>query len=256
VVLLIDKTELLEQARKRNLTLAMVEKDYVLGWLLFGLTQIKGLVFKGGTALSKLYFPEVWRLSEDLDFVFSGDFSKITSQMNQVFHEIERQSGIKMVLKSQFSNPEYLQLKIQYQAVLGKNWIKVDVTTERALEVVERPLKRMYSDYPSVKIRVESAEEIAAEKLRALIERKKSRDFFDVWKLMELVDQRKTWNLFLEKCKVKGIEFSMEAMFPSALEETLAPYWERELGRLVYPVPELSKVLRELREWIEKMTRV
>ena len=34
---LIDRRELLEKARERNLTLGMIEKDYVLGWLLFGL---------------------------------------------------------------------------------------------------------------------------------------------------------------------------------------------------------------------------
>ncbi len=50
---MIDKRELLDKARERNLTLGMIEKDYVLGWLLFGLTEIKGLIFKGGTALSK-----------------------------------------------------------------------------------------------------------------------------------------------------------------------------------------------------------
>ena len=66
---LIDRRELLEKARERKLTLGMIEKDYVLGWLLFGLSGIKGLTFKGGTALSKIYFPKIWRLSEDLDFV-------------------------------------------------------------------------------------------------------------------------------------------------------------------------------------------
>jgi predicted nucleotidyltransferase component of viral defense system len=68
VDVLIDRRELLERARTRNLPLTIVEKDYVLGWLLFGLSRISNLVFKGGTALSKIYFPEVWRLSEDLDF--------------------------------------------------------------------------------------------------------------------------------------------------------------------------------------------
>ncbi|MFQ6092333.1 MAG: nucleotidyl transferase AbiEii/AbiGii toxin family protein [bacterium] len=65
---MIDKRELLEKSRDRNLPLAMVEKDYVLGWLLFGFSDVPALVFKGGTALSKIYFPRTWRLSEDLDF--------------------------------------------------------------------------------------------------------------------------------------------------------------------------------------------
>ena len=67
---MIDRRELLEKTRERKLNLQIVEKDYVLGWLLFGLRKFDSLVFKGGTALSKIYFPETWRLSEDLDFVF------------------------------------------------------------------------------------------------------------------------------------------------------------------------------------------
>ena len=66
---MIDRRELAKMARERRLSLVMIEKDYVLGWILFGIsTSLSYLVLKGGTALSKVYFPEVWRLSEDLDF--------------------------------------------------------------------------------------------------------------------------------------------------------------------------------------------
>ena len=39
---MIDKRELLDKSRERNLTLGMIEKDYVLGWMLFGFGKIKG----------------------------------------------------------------------------------------------------------------------------------------------------------------------------------------------------------------------
>ncbi len=92
----------------------MIEKDYVLGWLLFGFSKTK-LVFKGGTALSKIYFPKIWRLSEDLDFSFEGDFNEINSQIEEILELVESKSGIKFKLKSVHQNPEYLQLKIQYK---------------------------------------------------------------------------------------------------------------------------------------------
>ncbi len=94
---MIDRRELLEGARKSNLPLAMIEKDYVLGWLLFGLTRIKGLTFKGGSALSKVYFPKIWRLSEDLDFVYLEDFEKITKGLEDVFSQVNhptRKGGV------------------------------------------------------------------------------------------------------------------------------------------------------------------
>lgn len=77
VDVLIERRELLEQARLKHLNLQIIEKDYVLGWLLFGFSRFDSLYFKGGTALSKVYFPQTWRLSEDLDFAFEGkDFER------------------------------------------------------------------------------------------------------------------------------------------------------------------------------------
>jgi predicted nucleotidyltransferase component of viral defense system len=250
VDVLIDRRELLEKARERGLTLPMVEKDYVLGWMLYGLSEIPGLIFKGGTALSKVYFPKIWRLSEDLDFVFGGDFGAISSSLNDAFERAKKNSGIRFILKSAFSNPGYLQLKVQYDALLGKNWLKLDVTKEVPVDAVAgRKLEQIYSDYPPFKVKVESVEEIGAQKLRALIERKKSRDFFDAWQLLHLdVKRAKLKRLFLEKCKYKGIEFrDIQQIFPPDIEDVLAGYWERELGRLVNPVPSLDLVLRELR---------
>lgn len=247
---MIDRRELLEKAKERNLTLGMIEKDYALGWLLFGLSQINDLTFKGGTALSKVYFPEIWRLSEDLDFVYQEDFKKITGSLETIFSQIKALSGISLRLKSHYANPEYLQLKIQYEAVFGKNWIKIDVTREGPLErVSSRRLSQIYSDYPSFRVRVESIEEICAQKIRSLIERKKSRDYYDVWQLMQIkFDKIRLKALLPKKFDYKGIEFKgLSQVFPDNLFEILKGYWERELGRLVYPVPDLERVISDLK---------
>jgi len=250
VDVLIDRRELLERARERKLTLGMIEKDYVLGWFLFGLSGVRDLTFKGGTALSKVYFPRIWRLSEDLDFVYSGDFGNVLGNLDETFKRIEEPSGIRLALRSHHSNPDYLQLKIQYEAVLGKNWIKVDVTRELPIDtVLERRLTRTYSDYPAFKVRVESVEEIGAEKIRSLLERKKCRDYYDVWQLMKLKLRRdKLKRLLARKLQYKGIKIKgLEEVFPPDLSEILKGYWDRELGRLSYPVPELEDVLCELK---------
>ena len=244
---MIDKRELLEKARKRNLNLGIVEKDYILGWLLFGFSETK-LIFKGGTALSKVYFPKIWRLSEDLDFsMVTGNFSDIN--IDDLLKKIKKESGIGFRLKNRYENPEYLQLKIQYTALLGKNWAKIDVTKER---VIEKPaLKSMlgYSDYPSFSIKVMCLEEVFAEKLRALLERKKTRDYYDIWRMLSLdVEKEKIKEIFIKKCGVKDLEFKgIEQFFPDDLKEILKPYWERELSRLVYKVPNLKKVIKEIK---------
>jgi len=248
---LIDRRELLEKARQRQLNLQIVEKDYVLGWLLFGMKDIGGLVFKGGTALSKIYFPKTWRLSEDLDFAFTGDdFTGIIDAMSGILDKISKENGIKFRIKSKFSNPLYIQFKIGYDAVIGKNWIKIDATKETVLDKIEKKeLNKSYSDYPAFSTKVESIEEIFSEKIRSLIERTKCRDYFDVWKLCSTdFDRRKLKKLFREKCKIKGIQFSgIDEMFPSDIENIIMPYWQQELGRLLNPLPDLATVLDELK---------
>jgi predicted nucleotidyltransferase component of viral defense system len=259
VDVLIDKRELLEIARKRNLTLGMIEKDYVLGWLLFGLSKIKGLIFKGGTALSKIYFPRIWRLSEDLDFVYKEDFQGVTKALPGIFDRIEKLSSVILRLKTQHSNPEYLQIRIQYEAVLGKNWIKVDVTREIPKDkIASRKLSQVYSDYPAFKVCVESLEEICAEKIRSLVERKKCRDYYDVWLLMKLrQDRAKLGKLLVQKFQYKGLKLKgAEEIFPDDLPGILEGYWERELGRLTRPLPELEMVLNELRKNLEFLRKL
>ncbi|MBI4981480.1 nucleotidyl transferase AbiEii/AbiGii toxin family protein [Candidatus Woesearchaeota archaeon] len=247
---LIDHRELMERARKLNLPLGIVEKDYVLGWALYGISRhLKELVFKGGTALSKLYFPEIWRLSEDLDFNLGEEagFDKIIEILeNQILPFLEKESGIKFQVKSKFSNPTYLQVKIQYLAVLGfKNFIKIDISRYKTVEKpVFRKIKLIYSDYPEFEVKVKTLDEIFAAKVKTILERTRCRDFFDLWKLLEYVDISKIKKLILLKCEKDQIDF--QKLFKKSKE--LEDYWQREMPRLIDPVPDLDIVLEELRK--------
>ncbi len=71
---MIDRSEILAVASDLSLSSDVVEKDYVLGWLLAGIYANAELsaawIFKGGTCLKKCYF-ETYRFSEDLDFTIT-----------------------------------------------------------------------------------------------------------------------------------------------------------------------------------------
>ena len=103
--------------------------------------------------------------------------------------------------------------------------------------------------YPKVLVNVETLESIIAGKLRAMVQRKMCRDYYDVWRALDLkVDLRKVKKTFRIKCSAKGIEFyGTKQMFPDDLTETLRPYWEKELGRLLGEVPKMEEVIEELR---------
>lgn len=71
---MIDKSEIIEFSREFGLRANVIEKDYVLGWVLAGIFNHSEIganwVFKGGTCLKKCYF-ETYRFSEDLDFTLT-----------------------------------------------------------------------------------------------------------------------------------------------------------------------------------------
>ena len=71
---MIDKSEIMEFSREFGLRANVIEKYYVLGWVLAGIFNHIEIgpnwVFKGGTCLKKCYF-ETYRFSEDLDFTLT-----------------------------------------------------------------------------------------------------------------------------------------------------------------------------------------
>ncbi|MFQ5905071.1 MAG: nucleotidyl transferase AbiEii/AbiGii toxin family protein, partial [bacterium] len=179
------------------------------------------------------------------------DFQEVASALDRVFESVRGESGIGFRLKNKYSNPEYLRLKIQYDAVIGKNWAKVDVSREEPIDrVVVEELQRVYSDYPDFSTRLETVEEILAQKLRAILQRQKCRDYYDVWKLLELqIDPQRIKTMFESKCEFKEIEFAgSHQFFPADILDVLRPYWERELGRLLQPLPSLETVISDLKE--------
>src|SRR5579862_5906519 len=100
---MIDRREILEAASSFSLLPSIVEKDYVLGWMLAGIYAHEELseswIFKGGTCLKKCYF-ETYRFSEDLDFTLlraehvNAEF--LQAAFGEVVAQIYEEAGIEM----------------------------------------------------------------------------------------------------------------------------------------------------------------
>jgi len=101
---MIGREELITIADETGLTPVVVEKDYVLGWLLAAINANESLaaswVFKGGTCLKKCYF-ETYRFSEDLDFTLRDD-----GQLDEQFlHDRFFGNGRVALRPGRYSNP-------------------------------------------------------------------------------------------------------------------------------------------------------
>ncbi|MDE2790152.1 MAG: nucleotidyl transferase AbiEii/AbiGii toxin family protein [Paracoccaceae bacterium] len=113
---MIDRREILDTVGTLGLLPQVVEKDYVLGWVLAGIYRQTALaeswIFKGGTCLKKCYF-ETYRFSEDLDFTLTDrsqiDRDFLAGIFRDVGEWIYEQTGIELPEELQefdvFENP-------------------------------------------------------------------------------------------------------------------------------------------------------
>jgi predicted nucleotidyltransferase component of viral defense system len=257
-----DENDLRRQARKTGFDVATLEKDYALTWLLSSIywneSKLKDLlIFKGGTAIRKIYFPE-WRLSEDMDFTIISqvDPHNLKQNFEDVFVSVNRMSDI-IYSFSAFNVGEYaIFADVQFLGPMGfKNKIAFDISLKEKL--IEKPLqinvKPEYDEIPPFKVLVYSPNEILVEKLRSILQRGKARDYYDVWRLLGEKDfkQDLIGELLIEKCRITGVEFQPELFFdPDRLSEA-KKFWTIALSRLTRALPDFELIVRDLRSMLE-----
>lgn len=236
--IMIDKREIIDNATALGLTPHVVEKDYVLGWLLWGIHNHKAIgeswLFKGGTCLKKCFF-ETYRFSEDLDFTLL-DPSHIDEEfLKTVFSEICEQlydeTGVEFPPETQnievyqnLRSQQSCQVRIGYRGPVsprGRNIprVKFDLTADEriVLAPVQSQVFHPYSDIPEegIVIRSYAYEEAFGEKIRALAERARPRDLYDVINLFRntevLPAAAVLLNVLRQKCEFKGIDLPEHA---------------------------------------------
>src|SRR5579864_4136304 len=96
---MIEKLEIDQMAKELEVGHADIQKDYVFGWLLYGLftrSTLKDSIFlKGGNALRKAYFPQT-RYSADLDFGTLGHLAQeaLHAEVQKVCTFIQDRAGV------------------------------------------------------------------------------------------------------------------------------------------------------------------
>lgn len=152
------------------------------------------LRFRGGTALNKLHFPKPLRYSEDIDLVRT-EASPIGPVLDRVRVVLEPWLG-----RAQFQNSE-ISPKLRFRVPSEDNpavdiRLKVEINT-REIDVYDRPHAIGFKvDNPwfsgEAEIPTFTPEEILSTKLRALLQRDKGRDLFDLAHALEVFDRLNT----------------------------------------------------------------
>lgn len=197
-------------------TLDMVEQDLVISRALICLysdDRIKNsLVFRGGTALNKLFIKPPARYSEDIDFVQRRPESigPIIDSVRELLEPWLGEPKCKITERG-------AKVIYRYQAVGSMPAkLKIEINTTEHFQVL--PLRfepfSIKSEWfqGSCEIAVYELEELIATKLHALYQRRKGRDLFDLWHVFkqEMVDISKVIDIFQEYCANDGIAISKE----------------------------------------------
>jgi len=110
---MISRSELTRIAEMKHLTIRNAEKDYLLEFLLYSLSDDRrSLVFKGGTALYKFY--NLNRFSEDLDFDAIGKRFDADKMIKKIIRNLEL-SGMQRTRpeKIEYSNETNIRFAIR-----------------------------------------------------------------------------------------------------------------------------------------------
>lgn len=189
-----------------------IEQDLILSRILICIYQNEylneQLLFRGGTALNKLFFTDPVRYSEDLDFVQikPGPIKEIVKTI---------QGLIDPWLGKSSTQSRKDGFRIYYQFVPesdpeGNKRIKIEINTREHFAVL--PINKIKFSVSSswytneCELNTYQLDELLGTKLRALYQRKKGRDLFDLgWAIQNQdVDHNKIVTAFKAYMKFQG----------------------------------------------------
>ncbi len=261
----------------------LVEKDYALSYLLAGIMQVdelrEGLLLKGGTALKKAFFSD-YRFSEDLDFsVGPGiELGGTDTLVQRAVAECERLLQERGAFLATWERLELRQphpagqdaflVRIQFPGQRQPFCrLKVEITHDELVvwPAVEKTLLHGFPETLKAPLFCYSLEEIAAEKLRALLQSRRQlsergwgasrvcRDYYDLWRILgerEMNPEQFVDNL-ADKCTHREVIFeSALDFFDPRLVRVAQREWARQLSPFVTDSPPTDRVLSDLRNMI------
>ncbi len=282
------RTRLQEARRSHGLPWHVIERDYLLSWIIAGIEQVPALsetlVFKGGTALRKCYFGN-YRFSEDLDFTGlegapTGEDMGFLIQEACVATErlLDEYAPVEIVCERYTERDPHpgdqeaftIRARMPWQS-RPQTRIMIEVTVDEKVlrPAVRRKLIHAYDESLDVDIRVYSLEEMLSEKLRAILQhaemferrgwsRSRARDYYDMWRVLDTykdeLDLVDFDSLLRDKCVIRHVEFEgHDDFFPGRMLSYVERTWEQWLDPLVPHLPSFETVIEELRPRVAEL---
>lgn len=251
---MIDDVFLRRIATEERVPLGTIEKDFAITCALQVISKSRlkdHLMFKGGTAIKKIYDPEA-RFSEDMDFtVCTMTEEEVISSLKEIFSGSRVETiSFERAYEERFSQTGR-RLRLPFMGPLQyRNSIRVDLSfrDDLILEVRDRTVLSKYGE--SLLSRVYAIEfiEIIAEKLRALMSRGYPRDYYDVWSHLDRIRNTDPLReLTNRKCSILNIEYKPSNIFDEEILARVEAAWKTRLQHLLPHYVDFSTILTDLK---------
>lgn len=180
-------------------TPAQVEQDLILSRLIVEIAShdllSRELALRGGTCLHKLHLPSAYRYSEDLDYVRTSDAPLLGEVLDALREIAVDRIGLREH-RRRFPSRDSDVGCIWFDATAtdgeGRIRIKVEINVSETAPLLGHSMRRhtVGSRWWSgeAQVRTFAVEELLATKLRALYQRRKGRDLFDLWIALDQLD--------------------------------------------------------------------
>jgi hypothetical protein len=252
---MIDPDDLLKY-RPHFITERQLEKDYLQTVLLneIYLDFSSDLVFKGGTALQKIYGLD--RFSDDLDFTYNtATFDK--TRMYNVLERVNQQYRFNIHEHVGENDSLTIELRNAHGPLFNRNnithMIKLDISL-REFTVLAPKLHYMLPIYPDIKqFSVYSMEldEILAEKVRAIYTRTKARDIYDLYFILDKGAGNFRKDLVNKKLSGYKIIFTYDS-FIKRIKDVSEKLWKEELSSVLLNPPNYGAVVNYISKDIKR----
>lgn len=225
---------------------SQVEQDLILSRALVEIFNVPeasdALAFRGGTALYKLYLTPPARYSEDIDLVqvvtgrIGGVLDAVRAQLDPWLGAPRRtlkEGRVVLLYRTHSEGPTPLPLRLKIE-INSREHFSVFGLVTRDYDL----RSRWYSGNATIK--TYELDELLGTKLRALYQRKKSRDLFDLWTAHRAADTNpgRIITSFLRYLDDGGLRVSraeFEANFAAKLAD---PIFTRDIEPLLAPSTE------------------
>lgn len=218
-----------------------LKKDYYLTLILYLIKDIKGIYFKGGTAINKIFLNHA-RLSEDIDFSLTRDEKEVKEEISRILLD----SGFVKEITEGKNVEGFVRMIVKCKSEIGDSEIFIDLNKRARLSLPpeEHKLKHFYTPFiPEFSVNTVAKEELICEKVAATIGRNKPRDHYDVYMLLKNgVDLN--MDLVKSKCKESGDDFSIIKMFNKA--KMLKNRWDKDMAPLIAEPITFEEIIKYL----------